>query len=102
MKTTIYYSVQNCGDGSAYPAFFDRKELADLDQEYQYEGWGEDCVGYLEIESDSPVTISDVQSKEEVLAELYSELYDEDGKMHSWEEEGGLLHKHYEAVKALD
>lgn len=45
----IYYSVQNMGDGSAYPWFFTTKELAEWDQRHMDEGWGEMCTGDLEI-----------------------------------------------------
>lgn len=45
----IYYSVQNGGDGSAYPWFFTTQKLADWDQEHMDEGWGEPCTGDLEV-----------------------------------------------------
>ncbi|MEK0324961.1 MAG: hypothetical protein QQN63_04590 [Nitrosopumilus sp.] len=45
----IFYSVQNCGDGSAYPWFFTTEELSEWDQEHMEDGWGEMCVGDLEI-----------------------------------------------------
>lgn len=40
MKLKIFYSVQNGGDGSAYPKLMESKELAEFDQEYMDEGWG--------------------------------------------------------------
>ena len=40
-KLTLWYSVQNGGDGSAYPSFFETKELAEWDQDNQDEGFGE-------------------------------------------------------------
>jgi len=55
MKTTIYYSVENCGDGTAYPRFFESDELADWHQEHLSEGWGESCTGSIDIESDGPI-----------------------------------------------
>ena len=39
MKKRIYYSVNSGGDGSAYPYWFDSQELADWDNDHQYEGW---------------------------------------------------------------
>lgn len=39
-KYTVYYSVQNCGDGSAYPIFYDEEICADIHQELEPEGWG--------------------------------------------------------------
>ena len=45
----IFYSVQNMGDGSAYPWFFTTEELSEWDQEHMEDGWGEMCVGKLEI-----------------------------------------------------
>ena len=49
MKLKIYYSVENCGDGSAYPRFFSTMEQAEKHQNDQNEGWGEDCTGELVI-----------------------------------------------------
>lgn len=44
----IYYSIQNGGDGSAYPTFFLTEEAATNDQDLMYEGWSEDCSGTIE------------------------------------------------------
>jgi hypothetical protein len=48
---TIYYSVSNGGDGSAYPMFFATATAADIHQAIvnAYEGWGEDCVGSVDF-----------------------------------------------------
>ena len=73
MKTKIWYSVQDYGDGSVYPEFFTTKELAELDQEIEVErgyGWGEQCIGYLEIISDTPIIISGISSKESKIQEF--------------------------------
>lgn len=51
MKKSLFYSVVNAGDGSAYPEFFDSMELAEFAQEG--EEWGEPCVGAV---PDKPVT----------------------------------------------
>lgn len=48
-KVTVYYSIQNCGDGSASLYWFTSQELASKDQETQGDdGWGEDCSGSVE------------------------------------------------------
>jgi hypothetical protein len=75
MTKTIYYSVRNCGDGSASPIFFESMELAEWDQEHQYEGWGESCTGTIQLESDSEITVSrpDVRTVDETLADLFDD-----------------------------
>lgn len=75
MRTKIWYSVSNCGDGSAYPTWVESEELAHLHQEYMLEGWGEECVSYIEIEHDGPIRIVDElmtaeEMKEEALEDL--------------------------------
>ena len=67
--TRIWYSVQNGGDGSAYPKFMESGELAEWDQEHMYEGWGESCTGSISIESNSEISCKDIVSKEEYLIE---------------------------------
>ena len=54
-ELTIYYSVQNGGDGSAYPSFMESRELAEWDQAHMYEGWGEDCSGSITVKSESEI-----------------------------------------------
>lgn len=54
-ELTIYYSVQNGGDGSAYPVFMESMELAEWDQNHMSEGWGEDCSGSITLTSESPI-----------------------------------------------
>lgn len=75
MKTTFWYSVVNCGDGSAYPRFMESEELCELDQELMEEGWGESCVGSFVVESDSPVTsVGEIMTAEDLLAEFKESL----------------------------
>jgi hypothetical protein len=70
MKTKIWYSVRNGGDGSAYPIFMEFKEMTELDQAFMDEGWGEDCNGYIEIESDgSLIFIDDVLTLDQMIAD---------------------------------
>lgn len=62
MKLDIWYMVTNGGDGSAYPTFIESKELADLIDEHQvelYDGWSEESVGSITVESDSEIKIVD-------------------------------------------
>jgi hypothetical protein len=53
---TLHYSIRSGGDGSAFAAFVESKELAQWDQDHQIEGWGETCLGEIKLESDSPIT----------------------------------------------
>jgi hypothetical protein len=75
MVTEIYYSVQNCGDGSAYPRWFESMELAELDQDYMDEGWGESCTGSLRIEHEGPIKVLDrITTADSVITELEDNL----------------------------
>lgn len=47
-KITVWYSVHNCGDGSAWPFWFLTEQDAQLDQDNMIEGWGESCIGSVE------------------------------------------------------
>lgn len=58
-KLKIYYSIQNGGDGSAYPVFFNTEELAEWDQDHLWEGWGESCCGSISFNSESPISCDD-------------------------------------------
>ncbi len=58
----LYYSVQNCGDGSAYPMFLESEELATWDQAHMDEGWGESCTGSIEIQGEGVLFCKDVIS----------------------------------------
>ena len=75
MKKEIFYSIQNGGDGSAYPMFMESMELAELDQEHIIEGWGEPCTGSITMESDSEITVTkDVNTAEDVKKKLENEM----------------------------
>ena len=56
----LYYSVQNGGDGSAYPMFLESEELAEWDQAHMDEGWGESCTGSIKICGEGKMSCSDV------------------------------------------
>jgi hypothetical protein len=71
----IYYSIQNYGDGSAGPSWFDTEELAELDQELMDEGWGEPCTGWLTVESDSPINVLDeIMTLDKMVEETEREI----------------------------
>ncbi len=55
----IYYSVQNGGDGSAYPMFLTTNKLAEWDQDNMDEGWAERCTGSLQVTSLSQIICPD-------------------------------------------
>jgi hypothetical protein len=75
MITKIWYSVQNCGDGSAYPEFMESEELAEFDQANMDEGWGESCTGCITIEHDSPITIKEkISTIDDKIKEFEEEL----------------------------
>lgn len=70
-KFTLYYSVQNGGDGSAYPQFFETERLTEMDQEVMSEGWGEPCNGIIEFEGDN---IKLLRPKVTTVADFIQEL----------------------------
>ncbi len=59
MKLKIWYSIQNGGDGSAYPRWMESEELAEWDQANMDEGWGEPCTGYIEVQADCKITVKE-------------------------------------------
>lgn len=76
-KMTVFYSVQNGGDGSAYPKFMESEALCRFDQEHMSEGWGECCIGSLSFESDSPIRIvgKEIVTKESYFIDRYCDEY---------------------------
>lgn len=75
MKTKIYYSIRNSGDGSAYPFFMESLELAKIDQEYDYDTWAEDCSGWITIEHTGHINILDhIETAEEMRNEILEDL----------------------------
>jgi hypothetical protein len=70
-RLTIWYSIQNGGDGSAYPRWFKTKKLAEMDQEMMDEGWGEPCLGSITFESDSEIRcLAHVDDEDKVIEDL--------------------------------
>lgn len=47
-KVIVWFSIQNGGDGSAYPKWFLTEEDSEIDQDGMEEGWGEPCNGSAE------------------------------------------------------
>lgn len=74
-KLTIWYSVHDGGDGSAYPHWFENERLTEMDQELMHEGWGETCNGYVEIEGDNIKVIRpEITTIKGYIAELEDRL----------------------------
>lgn len=74
MITKIWYSVENCGDGSAYPQWMESEELAELDQDYMDEGWGESCTGCIVIEHEGSITIKNkITTVDDMIDEIQSD-----------------------------
>ncbi len=93
METKIWYSVQNGGDGSAYPQLMESKELCIIDQNWMGdECWGEPCYGWFTIESETPIKIKSTVTtalmvKKEIEEELdtdYMKKYKAEGKYPNW------------------
>lgn len=79
MQLTIYYSVQNGGDGSAYPTFCESKLVADIHQELLvngYEGWGEPCTGSITVEGESIKVLDTIYTATDLKEELEEVLND--------------------------
>lgn len=77
MQHEIWYSVENCGDGSAYPKFMESEALCEIDQQYMAEGWGESCVGCLVVLSDSPMLVEGIISVDDAIKEVEDELQED-------------------------
>lgn len=63
----LWYSVENQGDGSAYPKFFCSQDKAQQHQERHNTvddsgGWAEDCTGVAQLTVDSDNAIQLVES----------------------------------------
>ncbi|KKN98999.1 hypothetical protein LCGC14_0142440 [marine sediment metagenome] len=74
-KLIIYYSIEDCGDGSAYPRLFDTEELAEWNQNNLDQGWGEPCTGEIVVEGKN-MSCSELQTKEGFYLELLLEGYE--------------------------
>jgi hypothetical protein len=75
MITKVYYSLRNNGDGSAGLLWFDGQALANIDQEFQDEGFAEPCTGWITIKHGLSIEIQDdVAMVDTVLADIEEEL----------------------------
>ena len=74
MITKLYYSIRNNGDGSASVIFMESKKLAELDQAYVEEGWGEDCSSYIAIESVEPIKVDEVITIDDMIKEVKEDM----------------------------
>ncbi len=75
-QLTIYYSVEDCGDGSAYPRLFDTEKLAKWHQLHMGDGWGEPCTGEIVVKGND-LYCSKLQTKEGHYLELLLEEGDD-------------------------
>ena len=65
-KIKIWYSIQNGGDGSAYPKWFLTEEDSEKDQKEMDEGWGEYCNGSVETFVGSDIHIDATENSEKL------------------------------------
>lgn len=71
---TLFYTIRNGGDGSAYPTFMESRELCRWDQDHMDEGWGESCDGFFTLESQSPIVpLGEIVTKESYWIDNYIE-----------------------------
>lgn len=77
-KITIWYSVANGGDGSAYPLWFLTELAADDNQESSDEGWGESCTGSVETFEGSDVHKAAVHNEAKYMDKPAHVKYDND------------------------
>lgn len=81
--TTIYYSIENNGDGSASTEFFTTAKLANWHQDNLHEGWGEPCTGSLSLTHEGPVAFDKKVLNERQTLELLR-AGDMDGDLHDF------------------
>jgi hypothetical protein len=62
-KVIVWYSIQNGGDGSAFPSWFLSAKEAEKDQRGMDEGWGEPCFGSVETFVGSDIHKKAVENK---------------------------------------
>jgi len=75
MKTEIWYTIQDGGDGSVHLKWFESEKLAKIDEEYMDPGWGEPCYDSISIGHDFPIEISEkIQTVDSVIKEVEDEL----------------------------
>jgi len=85
MKLTLYYSVEDGGDGSAYPRWFETEELAEWHQNHLDDGWGEPCTGDITVEGNNLIC-TELRSKEGYYLELLLGGYEDENQSKEREE----------------
>lgn len=83
----IYYSVQNGGDGSAYPKFFENELISEMDQSFEEE-WGEPCTGFIEVEGDNLKVVSKIITVADYIEQLKEMNYADDDEIAENEDDG--------------
>ncbi|MHB8098030.1 MAG: hypothetical protein ACYDD5_00385 [Sulfuricurvum sp.] len=68
-KIVVWYSVQNGGDGSAYPCWFLTENDAEQDQDDLDEGWGESCTGSVQTFVGSDIHVEAVKNSKNLNRE---------------------------------
>ena len=76
MKIELHYSIENGGDGSAYPRWYASSKLADWHQDHLCEGWGEPCTGSIEVEGDNLIC-KELETEEGYFTRLLLDDYNE-------------------------
>ncbi len=71
----IWFSIQNGGDGSAYPQWFLTEKTVEQDQENMDDGWGEPCCGSIETYIGSDTHEKAVQNEAEYAIEAIVKKY---------------------------
>ena len=74
MEHTIWLSIRNGGDGSAYARVVESGALCEIDQEYMDEPWGENCCSCVTVESNTPVVIKDVYTVHDAIQETMDDI----------------------------
>jgi hypothetical protein len=72
-KVVVWYSIQNGGDGSAFPSWFLTEAQAEKDQDDMAEGWGEPCTGSVET-----FIGSDIYNEALANNKRFEDCFDED------------------------
>lgn len=71
MNIKLFYSIQNCGDGSVYLRWWSSEELANWDEEHASEGWGESSIGSISISGDKIIHNINITTPEKYLFKKY-------------------------------
>jgi hypothetical protein len=85
-RTTVAYSIENGGDGSAYPSWFLTEEDAETDQELALEGWGKTwwraqalALGTVETFEGSDIHIEAKRNSKELIQRVAERDAEQEG-----------------------